>query len=328
MILAHWLHIASALPTDASALESAISALQGDISALEKDISGLANSSLPWEHSSLWCTLIVAVGVAMEWWVIRHEWHDDMAAWRRGILRPPDRPSFLKLLMEYGSVLLIVAGVIGELGAGLEMAFINKSLRAKNQVLQSKSAELLDKGDQLVELLHRETEDERVARVEAEESIAWRSLNKEKQWLIASHLNRFVSQPASLWYNVGDREAELFAFDIGEALQNGKWVVYAPASKSDWAIPGRPFGTAQRSETGVTLSIPESGIGNTAGKALFRELTALGFDASILGPSRRGQNAGTQVVVVGVEVKPEGPQGEYKLQAGREAKAKNAAKSK
>jgi hypothetical protein len=66
VIFAHLIQSASSLSADASALESAISALERDIKALE-------NSSVPWENSLPWFTAFVAVGVAMEFWVIWRE---------------------------------------------------------------------------------------------------------------------------------------------------------------------------------------------------------------------------------------------------------------
>src|SRR5271166_3756939 len=98
-IFAYLAQTASNLPTDASALQSAISALESEIKTLE-------SSSVPWEGSLPWFTGVVALGVAMELWVIWRERCDDMEAWRRGIIRPPDRPSLGKFLVEVVSVLL------------------------------------------------------------------------------------------------------------------------------------------------------------------------------------------------------------------------------
>jgi hypothetical protein len=108
VIFALLLQAASTLPTDASALESAISALESEIKTLE-------SSSVPLEHRLPWFTGIVALGVAMELWVIWRERRDDTVAWRRGVIRSPDRPSTLKFVVELASVLLITGGIVGEL---------------------------------------------------------------------------------------------------------------------------------------------------------------------------------------------------------------------
>ena len=94
MNLAHLIQTASSLPTDASALESAIS-------ALEREIASLESSSVPWEHRLPWFTAVVALGVAMELWVIWHDRREGMLAWGRGtICWPPSRPAFGKFVVE------------------------------------------------------------------------------------------------------------------------------------------------------------------------------------------------------------------------------------
>src|SRR5882672_9306565 len=101
VIFAHLIQSASSLPVDASALESSISALESAISALESEIKTFESSSAPWEHSVLWFSGLVILGVAMELWVIRDEWRDDMEAWALayflGTARLPRRPSTKKL---------------------------------------------------------------------------------------------------------------------------------------------------------------------------------------------------------------------------------------
>src|ERR1700733_14537927 len=84
---------ASNPPTDVSALESSISALESAISALEAAISALDNRSLPWEHALRWFTGMVIVGVALEWWVIRHDFREEMETWCRRRVAPGFAPS-------------------------------------------------------------------------------------------------------------------------------------------------------------------------------------------------------------------------------------------
>jgi hypothetical protein len=148
--------------TDSSALENSISALESAISALESDVKTLESSSVLWEHSVWVFTFLVAVGVAMELWVIRHEYRDDMEAWALsyfGVLRSPGRPSISKLGVEVGSVLLITIGIIGELGVGIKVASINGALRGKSAELRSKNADLRSKSDQLLALVTQQAGD-------------------------------------------------------------------------------------------------------------------------------------------------------------------------
>ena len=136
MIFAHLIQTASSLPSDASALKSAISALESEINALE-------SSSVPWEQSLKWFTASVAFGVAMELWIIWRERQDGLEAWARGIIRPPDRPSVWRFVVEVASVLFIVAGIVGELWVGVAITSINGRLRTKGAELRSKSDQLL-----------------------------------------------------------------------------------------------------------------------------------------------------------------------------------------
>jgi hypothetical protein len=135
VIFAHLFQTASNAPTDASALESSISALERAISALESEVKALESRSVPWEHSVWIFTFLVVVGVALELWVIRHDWRDEMEAWALGhfgIVRIPGRPSLLKLRIEIASVLLITLGVAGELVVGIQISSINGKLRGKS----------------------------------------------------------------------------------------------------------------------------------------------------------------------------------------------------
>jgi hypothetical protein len=81
VIFAHLIQAASVLPTDVSALQNSISALERDVGALESQIRALESSSIPLEYSLPSFTLLGLVGVAMELWVIRHDWRDDMEIW-------------------------------------------------------------------------------------------------------------------------------------------------------------------------------------------------------------------------------------------------------
>ena len=164
----------------------------------------------------------------MELWVIWRERCDEMEAWRRGIVRPPDRPSTNKFIVEIVSVLLITGGIVCELWAGVKITQINGSLR-------SKGAELRGKSDQLVALLNakaeglaKETEDERLARIELQEALAPRRLDKKQQKAVGAALRHFAGQFALMVYPIGDREAEIFANDVWIALIEAGWTATDP----------------------------------------------------------------------------------------------------
>jgi hypothetical protein len=132
----HLIQSASSLPTDASALESSISALERQITALE-------SSSIPLERLLPLFTGLVALGVAMEFWVIWREYSYERGAWARGTICSPEKPSFTQFAVAVLSVLLITGGIVGELWVGIKITSINGVLRSKNAELRSDSDQLL-----------------------------------------------------------------------------------------------------------------------------------------------------------------------------------------
>ncbi|MGA7522977.1 MAG: hypothetical protein WBW84_10875 [Acidobacteriaceae bacterium] len=143
MIIQHAAKAASILPPAASALDSAISALKSCISALESSLKTVGQSSGQWETLAWVCSVGVAFGVAAEIIGIIWQYRDDLRDWRRGIIRPPDRPSRGKLWFEAAATVLVVAGIFGEAGASLKLASINSQLRSITSELRAKSDQLL-----------------------------------------------------------------------------------------------------------------------------------------------------------------------------------------
>jgi len=144
--------------------------------------------------------------------------------------------------------------------------------------------------------------------------MAPRRLTKEQQERLASGVKPLAPQLASVWYGAGDKESENFSWDIASALNAAGWRVFSPASTATLAQSGKPFGTIPRLQTGVVVSSNKDEPSMKAADALVRELSALGFDA------RKAANIGNgpeAVVVVTVQARPEGGQGELKLNAGR-----------
>lgn len=293
--------IQSSLPTDASVLETAIS-------ALERKIRTLENSSVSWEHRLPWFTAMVAIGVVAELWVITREYREEREFWRRGTIRSPEKPSISKYAIEVLSVVLITAGIVGELLVGIKITSINGTLRIKNAELRSKS-------DQVVALLNTETEQlrndaeaARLARVKIEASVAWRHLTKKQQEEIGFRLgHRFSGQAVGLAYFAGDTETQWFATDIAEALRAAHTLhVFRPA--------GLLLQPIERAPTGVIVQSTDRS--RSLADAIVQQLKRYGFDATSQTIQSRGSNSAPEVYVV-VEPRPRGPQGEFKLAAQR-----------
>jgi hypothetical protein len=149
-----------------------------------------------------------------------------------------------------------------------------------------------------------------LARLQAK--IAPRRLTNEQQERLASGVRALAPQLASVWYGAGDKESENFSWEIASALDAAGWKVFSPAGTATLAQSGKPFGTIPRLQTGVVVSSNKDEPSMKAADALVRELSALGFD------TREASNPGNgpePVVVVTVQARPEGAQGELKLNA-------------
>jgi hypothetical protein len=135
--------LSSASATDASTFEASISALKSSISALESSIDSLDGASGFWEKVGWYCAIVVGLGVIAEIFTIVREYFEDRRAWRRGIVRPPDRPSFGWMLFDVFATIVVVAGIFGEAGATGKVSSINSLLRSRTSELRAKSDQLL-----------------------------------------------------------------------------------------------------------------------------------------------------------------------------------------
>lgn len=234
MILAYLIQTASGLPTDPSALERSISALEQGISVLESKIK-ILESSLPWEYWIEVFTFLVAVGVVMELRVIWLERHDEMEEWALahfGVHWSERRPPIRKSIWGFGSVLLITVGVMGEFGVGLKIASINVRIRGESADLRDKNAELRSKSDQLVALLHEETEGIKLENTQLRAIVQPRTISLSARQTLADKLRQFApsfkDRNVKLVSQVSDAEGVVFAREI-YAILNGAGIEVDPS---------------------------------------------------------------------------------------------------
>jgi hypothetical protein len=107
-------HTPMAIIWNLAALISSSWNLPNDELALKNELNRLESSwsSLDW-WLNFW-TLVVVIGVAVELVVIIVEYRHEMHDFRRGIMRPPDRPSRLLLIFGLLGAGLVAVGVAGE----------------------------------------------------------------------------------------------------------------------------------------------------------------------------------------------------------------------
>jgi len=211
------------------------------------------------------------------------------------------------------TVLLVWMGNVKE-------SYLKKGLAATNE-RAAHAEERAGKLEKDAAELRKTAEDERLARVELESKVAWRRLDSHTQSDAASHLIRFAKEPALIAYNTNDIEASTFASDIAAMLHVAKWDVPEPLGMMIMREGPVPLGTNPHLPIGVLVWCTSDETSRRAATALVEQLSSRGFDA-IISPEHQnllGIHPTPTRVVIFVEHKPDGAQGEYKLRAQKKA---------
>ena len=195
-------------------------------------------------------------------------------------------------------------------------AFSWRAARVKDQALvkyQLESKQAITEANKATAIANQKAAEANLELARLQTKMLPRRLNQAQQQQLASAVRSSAPQLAGVWYGAGDKESESFAWDIASALDAAGWKVFSPASTATLAESGKPFGTIPRLQTGVVVSSNKDASSMKAADVLAKELSALGFEA------RKAADVGTgrePLVVVTVQSRPDGPQGEMKLNAG------------
>jgi hypothetical protein len=214
----------------------------------------------------------------------------------------------------FGVTAVILAGILA-LVTLLGWTFSWKAGRLKDDALaryQVEAKQSIAEANKAALIAHQQAAAANLELARLQGTMVPRRLNKAQQETLASGVSSFAPQLASVWYGAGDKESENFSWDIASALNAAGWRVFSPASTATLAQSGKPFGSIPRLQTGVVISTNKDEPSMKAAEALVRQLSAIGFDA------RKAANIGSgpePVVVLTVQARPEGPQGELKLNA-------------
>ena len=200
----------------------------------------------------------------------------------------------------------------------LGWAFSWRTAKLKDQALakyQAQTKQAIAEANKATAVANQQAAAANVELARLQSKMLPRRLTKAQQETLASAVSSLAPQLAGVWYGAGDKESETLSWDIASALDAAGWKVFSPASTATLAQSGKPFGTVPRLQTGVIISSNKDASSMKAAAALATQLSALGFDA------KKSDEIGTgrePLVVVTVQARPEGPQGEMKLQdAGR-----------
>jgi hypothetical protein len=284
-----------------------------------------------WFACLLVSTGIVAVGLLMEFPEI---WYDTSAFFRRRSLgrqyftgpivfrREHSVPAGAKPIAAVGW-LLIVAGVVGEGIIEARVADADGTLQTFNNILLVDAQTQAAFATKRAAELQKEAEQERTARIEIEERVAWRRLTKDEIKDIGKNLKSFSGQQAYLEYTPDDLEASTFLKDIESTLIQGKWLIAGIGTPMTVFGAGRIFPASPGSAPPIVPPVPTGvrcvatdNASRNAANLLSQELANSGFDASVSTESplliEPGQK-GFPLVIVKVEHRPDGPQGAAKL---------------
>lgn len=117
---------------------------------------------------------------------------------------------------------------------------------------------------------NKKAEDERLARVELQKLVAWRTIPEEKQKEIAARLKRFPGVRIAFTVNAGDPEGFAFGTQIASI-----------AIEAGWQIIGfSPITHLGAFRTGLTVTTTGDRNAMDASNALVRELNVLHFGAT------------------------------------------------
>ena len=190
-------------------------------------------------------TSFVVAGLVLEYW------HEIKEFWEH-VRWPMAAFPWDKFRAIFGGI-LVTLGVAGELAFTYVASRRESQLRDNNhriEALLTKEAgdaiERASKADERASKNEKEAEAERLARVELQDALAPRRLDKEQLKAIGAALKPF-GEFALMLYEMGDRESEIFANDIWAGLVMADWMTTQPGGIMD-AKEGRKD-SPKRAET-------------------------------------------------------------------------------
>jgi hypothetical protein len=210
-------------------------------------------------------------------------------------------------------VIAILLGGIWVLVMLVGWAFSWKAGKLKDSELtryQAEANQSIAEANKAASIANQQTAAANLELASLQSKMAPRRLTQEQQEKLASGVRPFAPQSASIWYGAGDKESENFSWDIAAAFNAAGWKVFSPASTATLAQSGKPFGSIPRLQTGVVVTSNIDHASVKAADAVVEELSALGFEA------RKASTTGDRtepLVVVSVQARPNGPQGDQKL---------------
>lgn len=305
------------------------SSLRAQLARLEVSRTSLHSSFRRWE----W---IVVAGIVLELVVLVKEYWDGWRAYHRATIRLPEKPNTLLFGLGVLGVAMVAGGISKELGIDSQIEGVETQIRGVNEQLfgiVSKEAEAAFTKSQLAQDKSGEADASSTyalglakETIEIEEARAWRRLTKKQIADIGKILEPlsppFSPQQVQIGYVRGDSESNAFARDINSALKAAKWNVQPFPTPFVLSASLDPLVTGVTIKSGRTFG--------SIGDALSAELMKRGFDSrsSVCPPGLNNRMSALEgcredMIIVQVELRPEGPQGAAKLKQEKQTKKQN-----
>jgi hypothetical protein len=201
----------------------------------------------PWLYVA---SIAVVVGVIFEFAIIFHEYRGEMHDWRRGNIRPPDKPSRKWLIIDIFGVALVCLGLAGEFTVEVRAGEIAADLRTDNgqliaildakasaanersTVLENSTQSLKTEADaeranaagalQKAGQANATAEAEKLERVELQKQLAPRNMDDPSRANFAAKLKPFAvslsGRKVMVSSYVGDAEGIVFSLEVIDVL--------------------------------------------------------------------------------------------------------------
>jgi hypothetical protein len=180
-----------------------------DLSNLERHVKSLEASLDRVESWLLASTLLVVVGLLIEYWY-------PLGEFLEAVLR---KPFPWKKLFELTGGVLVTVGVAGELCFQFSASSKETSIRTDSHliegVLNSRASDAEERAGKAVERAAKAD----LARAQLEASLRWRRLSKKQGNTLCSAIPKYLARQVVVTSSSGDPEAWRYAIDFSKALQ-------------------------------------------------------------------------------------------------------------
>lgn len=256
-----------------------------------------------WFSRQWWFSASVILGLVLEGGEL---WYEMVSVTRSRIPRFRYRIVLLESRVEYAKAaaiigwIFIIVGLLGELKASSRIEDLSASIqecsdaKVREAMLEASEAnERASKNEKEAAQLNKAAEDERLARIQLQERVAWRTISPTDIARIGSKLRVHRGIRIAVSTLAGNEEAVSFAEDVGAIFTTARWSFLGVV----------PMGNLGVQRFGLRISTTRDDPTRTAAQDLKRALNKLGFNPGYE-ESDQVFNGGGPGIYVFVELRP------------------------